>query len=43
MRLIVQPCDEDEDDDYFFVLGLALQLFISGGGLLRGVCLFVGY
>jgi hypothetical protein len=25
MRLIVQPCDEDEDADYFFVLFLAME------------------
>jgi hypothetical protein len=25
MRLIVQPCDEDEDDDYFFVLFLLME------------------
>jgi hypothetical protein len=25
MRLLVQPCDEDEDDDYFFVLFLVME------------------
>jgi hypothetical protein len=25
MRLIVQPYDEDEDDDYFFVLFLVME------------------
>jgi hypothetical protein len=25
MRLIVQPCDEGEDDDYFFVVFLVME------------------
>jgi hypothetical protein len=25
MRLIVQPYDEDEDDDYFFVIFLVME------------------
>jgi hypothetical protein len=32
MRLIVQPYDEDEDDDYFFVLENKLYFVKESGG-----------